>query len=319
MPVYRNHRYNFTVTAVNGVGSTSLGDALETQFLKNNLKTSLLVVDESRVKNIVFDGEHYLGIESREVFFDWENGDNTTIFCTTNHPSGWEIDANYGEGTGIEYTAGTDGWLTVDIDGNNIELTAPGNTRPEERTAKVHIRAGNLAGVINVTQEEGLLYVGRFGGALKQTGNEWQFEKKLYMQGRDQSSSGLTWGPIDNNTEVRDYWDGKGNTLKLYNRWKSTTNNYPAALACFTKNSDYASIVEDDALNYVWYLPAQRQLQAAWVSSSNNSFGNRYYRSATEDALSFAWSVDFGIGSTYSSAKTASDNWVRCVREVTTP
>jgi hypothetical protein len=288
----------------------------------NNLKTTLLVVDENHVKNIVFDNEHYLGIESTEVFFEW--GGTASLFCITNHPSGWEMDTNYGQGqgTGIEYTAGTGSWLTADKNENNITLTAMDNTVTTARTAKVHIRAGNLAGVINVTQEEGLLYVGRFGGALKRTGNEWQFPTKVYIQAKDQSS-GLRWGPKNDDTAADSYWDGKGNTLALY---QLSSTNYPAAKACFEKNSGYASITEKDV---VWYLPAQNQLQAAWVS--NNSFDGAYKPSSVyswssteySSYSSSAWIVSIGSGSIsdYSNGFTNShekdsSNRLRCVREV---
>jgi hypothetical protein len=159
------------------------------------------------------------------------------------------------------------------------------------------------------------LYVGMFGGAVKVIGtNEWQFENKLYIQARDQSS-GLTWGPTGDNTGVRDYWDGKGNTLALYQR---SSTNYPAANACFTKNSGHTSITEKTDANYVWYLPAQKQLMAVWVS--NNSFDayklSADYRSATENSTMYAWNVNFGDGATHNYNDKATPSLrVRCVRE----
>jgi hypothetical protein len=321
MPVYRNHCYNFTVTEVNGVGSTSLADALDLQFLMNNMKTSLLMVNESRIKNILFDNEHYLGIESTEVFFDFEGG-NTTVFCTTNLPSGWQIDASYGPGTGIEYTGtAPDGWLTTSKNGDNITLAtvATGNPVMEGRMAKVHIRAGNLAGVINVTQE-GLLYVGRFGGALLETNpDEWQFEKALYMQGQNQGGTNATYQwktEVTSTPGTRSYLDGKGNTLAM----TRTGTTHSAATACFEKNSGYASIEEKDDPNYVWYLPAQKQLQAVLVS--HNSFGTKLsganYWSATAADAPAAWFLSFGDSRTSNTSQRFSYR-VRCVREVTTP
>jgi hypothetical protein len=78
--------------------------------------------------------------------------------------------------------------------------------------------------------------------------------------------------------------------------------------------------MEEDDLNYRWYLPAQRQLQAAWVS--NNSFGtyklSARYWSATENTAADTWYVNFGDGYTNSNNKATSNlNRVRCVREVT--
>jgi hypothetical protein len=159
------------------------------------------------------------------------------------------------------------------------------------------------------------LYVGMFGGALTRTGNEWQFPNKLYIQAKDQSS-GLRWGPTNDKTDVTDYWDGKGNTLALY---QLSSTKYPAAKACFEKNSGYASITGETDANYVWYLPAQRQLMAAWVSYYSFDDAkplSAFYRSATEDDASAAWVVYFVNGGTnYNDGPKASSLPVRCVRE----
>jgi hypothetical protein len=281
---------------------------------------------------VIAPGQHYLNVSEDEFVFDFPGG-TATLVAETDYaidyrgfPAGIVV-----EESEITYSpAVTPGneWLTLSpsslsgTPSQSITLTVAPNTVPEERTAKVYVKAGNLTKVINVKQEEGLLYVGRFGGALTRNGNEWQFKNKLYIQGRDQGGANKTyqWSSNNDDTDVRDYWDGNGNTLKLYNRWKSTTNNYPAALACFTKNG---TVTNETDPNYLWYLPAQRQLQAAWVS--NYSFGtykpsSANYWSATEfNAIaSYAWRVAFGDGATGITTKPTS-NPVRCVREVTTP
>jgi hypothetical protein len=162
------------------------------------------------------------------------------------------------------------------------------------------------------------LYVGMFGGALTRNGDEWQFQRRLYIQRQNQGGTSKTykWGPENDDTSVRDFSDGKGNTLELYNR----ANNYLAAEACFTQNSNYTSINAVGHANYVWYLPAQKQLLAVWVS--HYSFDDAYklssslalYWSATEvDALNTR-TVTFISGSSGYSGK-GSLRLVRCVRE----
>jgi hypothetical protein len=303
------------VTEVNGVGHIEFADALESRGLMNNLKTTLLVVDENHVKNIVFDNEHSLGIASTAVDFDWENGGTASILCATNHPSGWQMDTNYGGSTGIEYTGtATGGWLTAVKNGNNIELAVKLNTTMEERTAKVHIRAGNLAGVINVTLEEWLPYVGRFGGKLKQNADgEWQYEHRLYIQGVDEST-GVVWS-TNTATQGGTNENGKTSTWVLYSN--NATYNNQAAMVCMNKNGTVTS--ETDP-NYRWYLPAHNQLKATWISY--NSYGAAYrpsptyYWSATEhSAATASWAYTFNGGTSSGNVKSSS-NLVRCVREL---
>jgi hypothetical protein len=163
------------------------------------------------------------------------------------------------------------------------------------------------------------LYVGRFGGELKQHADgKYRFERTLYIQGRDQHGF-YAWGPETETTNVNDRWDGKGNTLALYN----LSNNYPAAETCFTKNVSYTSINNVTDANYRWYLPAQKQLLTAWISY--NSFDAAYrpsqpgYRSATESTENkalYAWVVAFNRGLTSYTYKGNNNYYrVRCIRE----
>jgi uncharacterized protein (TIGR02145 family) len=95
---------------------------------------------------------------------------------------------------------------------------------------------------------------------------------------------------------------------------------HPAANACFEKNSGYASITEKDDL--VWYLPAQKQLMAAWVSYSSfsSTLSGGSYWSATEDngnnRSSYAWLVSFSYAYTRNLTYKTNTFRVRCVREL---
>lgn len=149
MPLYRNHRYIFDIESV-GVGYPDAVTALTSLGIKNNLKTNLHVVDESQLNNIIFNGEHYLGVGD-DVTFDYQAG-TAKVLVKTNYRFGWQVEK-------IEYTTTETGWLTaikedeLSAKRGYLQLTAKANNGDEDRTAIVHLSAGRLKYELNVTQE----------------------------------------------------------------------------------------------------------------------------------------------------------------------
>ena len=154
MPVYRNHLYTFTISRVDGIGYDSFGEALSSLGVKNNLKTELLVIDESGIKNMVFNGQHYLGSDNLIIS---STGGAATILVLTNYTSGWDID-NEVYPNGVEYISGS-GWISSVARGSsnplkdNIELTVSVNGSAT-REAWIHVKAGRLRHKVKVTQEQ---------------------------------------------------------------------------------------------------------------------------------------------------------------------
>ncbi|MCD7940390.1 MAG: hypothetical protein LUH50_10195 [Bacteroides intestinalis] len=164
MPVYRNHRYTFDITEVEAAGYNDFEDALKSLGMRNNMKVSLLVVDESEIKDIVFNGKHFLGIGD-EGMLEASSGDIAEIACITNYAYGWQVDTSKGA-NGIEYTKGTGGWLQAEKDGQekdkkaNLKLTAKtDNNEGDERKATVYLKAGTLLHEVEVTQRDLLLKI----------------------------------------------------------------------------------------------------------------------------------------------------------------
>ena len=163
MPLYRNHRYAFDITGVVGAGYASFDDALKSLGMNNNLKVSLLVVDESKIKDIVYNGKHFLGI-GEDVSLTSLSGDVAEIPCVTNYAYGWQVDTSKGV-NGIEYVTGT-GWLEAVKNGQqsdkkaNLKLTTKaGNDGITPREASVYLKAGTLVHKVKVIQRERDLYL----------------------------------------------------------------------------------------------------------------------------------------------------------------
>lgn len=161
MPVYRNHRYTFTIGSIAGIGYTDFSDALRSLGIRSNLRTSLMVLDESTIRNTVFNGEHYLGTGD-PLELDFLAGQTAEVLCVTNYAYGWQIDTDQGTG-GIEYISGAD-WLSAVKDGAAADqkatikletLTANETTTPG--SAYVHLKAGTLRHKLKVAQTGGIV------------------------------------------------------------------------------------------------------------------------------------------------------------------
>lgn len=158
------------------------------------------------------------------------------------------------------------------------------------------------------------LCVGYFGGNLVKKGDYWQFERRLYVQNVDESTS-ITWSATTGKLNVTDDTNGKLNTYNLYKSGVTTV-----ADVCFKKNNNYTNITGVTHTNYNWYLPSEKQLIAAWVAhpsfNSNYRFRSSFYWSSTEYSATLSWLVKFSDGNTINQNKATATYPVRCVREL---
>ena len=318
----RNYSYNVDITSVLGAGYPTVAEAYNS--VPMNMTASIAQWDDTNIGGIVFDGVYTLSVTPANFNFnaDAHTGNEITIVTdhtakptvnfsnsassiTTLTPSGWLTQSAYPDGT----TAGGKTTYTY-----TFNVTANPDASP--RTGYIHIQAGRLTYVVKVTQDgdpfappAGTMYVGMFGGELKNVSGTYKFERALYIQDSNEGGASVTytWGPSNNAPTTND-WDGRTNT------WNLSSATYPATNVCFSKNSPTPA----NAAAMVWYLPAQVQLMAAWVA--HNSFSSTFYAidghwSSSENGTGNAWTVYFTFGNTRSNTKTINSH-VRCVREV---
>ena len=284
--------------------------------------------------SIIEDAQWWLTVDKDEVDAPSLTPSTGTLEFKTNYnlttqgfPAGLQIEA-IADPSKIEYippVAPADRWLTlvnnVGGDGDllrqvNVAVSAaPSN---KARVAKFSIKAGNLTKIITVNQ--GDLYIGRFGGKLGETSlgsGIYRFERELYAQTKNEGGPNayMQWKTTDTATpgNPTSPEDGKANTLALRD------SEHPAGYACIRKNNNPGSITSVTDPNYVWYLPAQNQLMAAYVVK--NSFENIFpfsshlYWSSTEAYGTNAWFVGFYDGYVYNYNNKTVTLPVRCVRE----
>jgi hypothetical protein len=155
MPVLRNNRYLFTITAATGRGYDKLNDAVAAFGVMSNLKVTLIVVDETGIMHMVWNGEHFLGVSRKNITVTANGEQGKVLSISTNIADGWKAE--------IE-NPGTNNWLRFAGDAT----TASGSPKEKQltlninsnagasRTANILLTAGRLSVTLTVTQEAGL-------------------------------------------------------------------------------------------------------------------------------------------------------------------
>lgn len=142
-------------------------------------------------------------------------------------------------------------------------------------------------------------YVGRFAGTvvtktIDANTTRYYLSKQLFAAVADEGTSN-SWATVGNFMGATSVIDGKVNTLMLNSIY------YPAAYKCYSKGG--------------WYLPAQNQLAAMWITKSVlGPLPGPTYWSSTEANAAAAWFANLTTGDV-TTAEKVSPSAVRCVRE----
>lgn len=240
-------------------------------------------------------------------------GTEQTVQIYTDYPTGWEVASKPDWVTTATPTSGSV-YKTIDFT-FGCHLNNSGDTR----IGYIVLKAGEITKQIKITQDEHLMYVGRFGGKLvRNMDGVWYFEKKLYVQAGDTHKSVVWYSDNATVSGVMDKVEGKLNTFTLYNM----NTGYASAAVCYNKNTGTITRHTD----LTWYLPAQKQMQAIWISDNTypessllgtgHASGNWYHTSTEAEMNSnmYHWLMHSSNGRMVSTTKTVGFP-VRCVRE----
>lgn len=92
IPLYRNHKYVVTITAAEGIGYESFEEAVLSQTVLSNLKTSILVVDMAGINDIVFDGQYFMGVETKNINISWKANAQINHRVSSNYKGNWKAE-----------------------------------------------------------------------------------------------------------------------------------------------------------------------------------------------------------------------------------
>lgn len=155
VPLYRNHKYVVTIQAAEGIGYASFEEALQSTTILSNLRTSLLIVDMAGIKNIVFNGQYFIGTESRQIDLPW--GASRLLKCkvSSDYTGTWSAEIlDHTKSTWLRFQDGGVAISGTDINqtGLNIILDAllSFDSKAEYPAGRIAFSAGRLRDTLTV-------------------------------------------------------------------------------------------------------------------------------------------------------------------------
>ncbi len=154
MPLYRNHKYTVNITSVEGIGYETFESALHSSTVLSNLKTTILVVDMAGINNIVYDGQFFMGTESR--LLDMPYGVNRQLHhrVSSDYHGNWKAKVlNPGGTTWLQFPGNKSEMDGVDINQTGLELVITAISAPgggNYVNGKIVFTAGRLCDTLTV-------------------------------------------------------------------------------------------------------------------------------------------------------------------------
>ena len=175
LDVLRNHRYRFNITNVKGPGTSDPGEALITEPV--NITCDVIVWDEAKIDQIVYDGQYYLAV-SKDKFHFGKNKANDSYTIRTNWSKGYKIvDAN-----GKEWAKSKE---EAERDGKWFYFTEPaGQTFKEgkDMSSTVNVLENNSGHDRSINRGDLFVQAGRIKWPLiVSQSNKVELEVKIYL------------------------------------------------------------------------------------------------------------------------------------------
>lgn len=161
LDILRNHRYRVNITSVDGPGYKTEEEAFSSRPI--NIKSEIIVWNETPISNVVFNGQYVLGVSQSQFSFTksayTKSSEDNFVSIATDYKSnndtiqGWKV-SSIVDGSGNPITD----WLkTSESSGNagvttKMQLLLTENNTGQERKGYIHISAGRLSYVIEVNQ-----------------------------------------------------------------------------------------------------------------------------------------------------------------------
>jgi hypothetical protein len=157
MPLYRNHKYIVKVISAEGIGYKTMKEAIASTTVLSNLKTTLQVVDLANIKEIIYNGQNFMGVESRSTEMVWAYKRKIHHRVSSNYHGSWVasvIDPT-GEGSWLKLIDNNQPQVTIsgiDINekGFNFSVDALAVYPAASNSARIAFTAGRLRDTVTV-------------------------------------------------------------------------------------------------------------------------------------------------------------------------
>jgi uncharacterized protein (TIGR02145 family) len=149
----RNHSYNVLITSVTGEGYPTPGGAYNNS--PANIEAEVVEWNDGEVTDIVFDGQHYLGVSPATFVLYGEASTGNRITVKTDVEAGWTIgevtDSPLAGGAAVTWITGVSGFFSGAGNSDVVTFSTSGNN-DARREGYIHVRAGRLDFAVKVTQ-----------------------------------------------------------------------------------------------------------------------------------------------------------------------
>ena len=191
LDVLRNHRYRFNITDIKGPGTSDPGDALITEPV--NITCDVVVWDEAKIDQIVYDGQYYLAV-SKDKFHFGKDATNESYKIRTNWPKGYQIVDKDGKVWATSETeAGTQGTWAY--------FTEPAGQKfatDKDMISTVNVLENTTGGDRSITAKELFVKAGRIYWPLQITqSNKTELDVKVYHYESDNWRTDCSKMPIE--------------------------------------------------------------------------------------------------------------------------
>lgn len=157
MPIYRNHKYIVSITAAEGIGYEEMDQALASTTVLSNLKTTLQVVDLANINEIVYNGQNFMGVESRSLEVVWGEKRQIHHRVSSNYHGSWSASVidPMGEGSWLRLIENNQSTTTTSGDdinataGFGLSVDALSSYSPSD-SARIAFTAGRLRDTVTV-------------------------------------------------------------------------------------------------------------------------------------------------------------------------
>lgn len=155
MPLYRNHKYIVTITSAEGIGYDTFDKALQAPSVLSNLKTSILVVDMAGINHIVYDGQFFMGVESRLIDMPYGVNRQLKHRVSSDYHGDWKAEVlDPGTNSWLRFAGNVSTVNGTDINQTGVEfaitsVTPPGGSN-KYVNGKIVFTAGRLRDTLTV-------------------------------------------------------------------------------------------------------------------------------------------------------------------------
>lgn len=155
MPLYRNHKYCVNIIAAEGGGYDTFEQALNSSTVLSNLKTTILVVDMNGINNIVYDGQFFMGVESRVLDMPYGVGRQLKHRVSSDYHGEWKAEVlKPNESSWLRLTGDQTASSGTDINQTGVDLVvttipSPGSGK-DYVTGQIVFTAGRLRDTLTV-------------------------------------------------------------------------------------------------------------------------------------------------------------------------